>query len=100
MEYIKIQWHNDEPDYPKWLFSELNDERFETRKIEVFADGRHSFANADIEQGGVRLSTRPLPPNENIDAQPEFSLSVIGLVAFEAVWRKAIRQYKDSQTAR
>lgn len=35
------------PDEPVMLYSELNDDMWETRKVEVYADGRSDFANSE-----------------------------------------------------
>jgi hypothetical protein len=35
MTHIVVTWHHQHPDEPVELFSELDDERFEVRKVEV-----------------------------------------------------------------
>ncbi len=44
MKYIKVKWLHSHPDEPVLLYSELDKDRWETRKVEVFADGRIGFA--------------------------------------------------------
>ena len=72
-----------------WLYSELNYERREIRKIEVFADGLHDWAEGGRSTGAAQLSTRPLPSFEEIALQPEFTPREISREEFEVVWRKA-----------
>lgn len=43
---ISVQWLHSNPNYPIELLSELDNERNEVRKVEIFADGRMQFANS------------------------------------------------------
>src|SRR5262249_25192281 len=38
-EWIRVEWRHDSPDDPVVLYSELDAERWETRKVDVYADG-------------------------------------------------------------
>lgn len=40
MKYLFVRWIHNFPDEPVLLYSELDKSRFETRKIEVFPDGK------------------------------------------------------------
>lgn len=40
MKYIDVAWRHDFADEPVRLVSELDELRFETRKLEFFRDGR------------------------------------------------------------
>lgn len=46
MQYIKVKWVHPPNEYPVMLYSELDDRRYEIRKVEVFADGRMQYACA------------------------------------------------------
>lgn len=35
MEYMKCRWHHDDDDYPVWIYAELDEERWEVRKLEI-----------------------------------------------------------------
>jgi len=39
MTYLKVKWIHSHPDAPVLLYSELDRERWEVRKVEVFRDG-------------------------------------------------------------
>src|SRR6185295_1628385 len=39
MDYVKVWWKHDNPSMPTLLYSELDERRWETRKIEIFGDG-------------------------------------------------------------
>jgi hypothetical protein len=89
MSFLAVQWHHSNPEDPIWLYSELNDERREIRKVEVFADGLHDWAEGEASTGAAQLSKQPLPPFAEIALQPEFAPREISREEFEVVWRKA-----------
>ncbi|HEY8137683.1 MAG TPA: hypothetical protein VIF61_07565, partial [Methylocystis sp.] len=63
------------------------DHRWERRKVEVFADGSKGYAMKGEERGGTRLGLVPLPPFDEIAADPRFLPEKITEEEFEAVWR-------------
>jgi hypothetical protein len=75
MEYIKVKWLHSHPDEPVLLYSELDDNRWETRKVEVFADGSIGFASAteDTSSTNTKLSIVPIPTVEEIASDPPIS---------------------------
>jgi hypothetical protein len=81
---------------PHWLWLACivashvwDDERWELRKVEVYADGLHDWAEGERSTGTARLSDQALPSFEEIALQPEFTAREISREEFEAVWRKA-----------
>ena len=46
MEYYRTYWQHDD-DYPVWIYSEIDNHRYDTRGIEIFRNG--SAKNFDIE---------------------------------------------------
>ncbi len=91
MTHIVVTWHHKNPDDPVKLFSELNDERFEVRKVEVFRDGRRCFADASATSGDTMLGIVPVPPLEEIASDREFTPRTITREEFEAEWIAATR---------
>jgi hypothetical protein len=87
MSYISVQWVHQDPSDPIWLLSELDSERWETRKIEIFADGSKGYATKTEEVGGTRLGERPVPPLAKIAADPQFIPREIMQDEFEAAWQ-------------
>lgn len=71
------------------LYSELDDQRMEVRKVEVFADGRMDYAGRMGHKGNARLGKVPVPPLDEIAADPEFEPVKINQGEFDAVWAKA-----------
>src|ERR1035437_670067 len=72
--YLKVEWLHSFPDEPRWLYSELDADRNETRKVEGFPDGKLGYAALGKSSGGTRLSEVPIPPNAEIAADPQFRL--------------------------
>jgi hypothetical protein len=92
MQYVKVRWAHDFPDDPVVYYSELGEDRYETRKVQIFRDGRMEWADDHHESDTVGLSEVAFPPLEEIAAQPEFSPTVIDAREFEAVWRQAVAE--------
>jgi hypothetical protein len=86
MKYIKVRWIHSLPDEPIWLYSELNDDWWEVRKVEVFADGTKGYANHSEALGTTKLSIEPLPAIEEIASDPQFVPTEITRQEFEDVW--------------
>ena len=57
MRYLKAIWHRAGKHDPIVLISELDDERYEVRKVEVFAGGLLGFAGEQASAKGTRLGT-------------------------------------------
>ncbi|WP_421996326.1 DUF6881 domain-containing protein [Reyranella sp.] len=43
MKYIKVRWRHCLPNEPVTLYSEIDEDRWERRKVYVFADGSFGF---------------------------------------------------------
>ena len=86
MRYLKVHWKHDIPDEPRWLYSELDDQRLERRKIDVFPDSRWGFADEHEEVGGSALADSTTPAVEKINADPEFDATEIDRAEFESLW--------------
>jgi hypothetical protein len=90
MTYLKVKWNHAFPDDPIWLYSELDESRWEVRKVEIFADGRMGYADKSGDAEGTGLGEEPIPELEDIAADPQFEPSAISAVEFENVWRAAV----------
>ena len=71
------------------IYSELDHERWELRKVEIFPDGRMLYADPEVEFEETGLGQMPLPSLEEIAADPEFEPEVISKVEFEKIWAMA-----------
>jgi hypothetical protein len=88
MKYIRVKWKHTNPDEPVWLFSEVDQDGNEQRKLECFRNGFCDFASVDNSTGTTKLSTGPLPEMEKIARDPEFEPVEITKEEFETVWNK------------
>jgi len=91
MRYIAVEWLHDYPDEPILFYSELDEDRWELRKVEVFRDGTQHFADALHETDQTALSSEPIPSLEEIASDPEFNPKEISQAEFEIVWRSVTR---------
>lgn len=89
MTYLKVKWKHAFPNEPIWLYSELDGQRWEVRKVEAFADGRMGYADKACNAEGTGLGEEPIPELEDIAADPQFEPSMISAVEFGKVWREA-----------
>jgi hypothetical protein len=90
MYYVRVKWNHAIPEEPVWLYSELDRNRWETRKVEIFADGTIGFASAYEACGGTRLGQEPVPPLIEIAAAEEFEPQEITQEEFEKVWSNRV----------
>lgn len=86
MEYIDVSWLHKHVDEPVRMVSELDDVRFEVRKLEFYADGRVGMAVGVEEIQGTRLGGEPIPPLDEVNADPQFSGKYIAATEFEELW--------------
>jgi hypothetical protein len=71
------------------LFEEIDEQRYETRKVHQYADGRLVRTNR-ISDLSTSLAWVPVPPEDEIASQPEFEVLPLTAEEFEVVWRRAI----------
>jgi hypothetical protein len=73
------------------LWSELDADRNEVRKIEIWADGRVGYAYGGVEVGGSRLGESPVPQLDIIAGDPQFEPEAISQSDFEKLWTANVR---------
>lgn len=88
MRYLYVKWAHETSDDPVHLYSEIDEQFYECRKVEIYNDGRRGFADSIEEVGGTRLGIGPLPTFEEIAAQPEFEPRWMSEEEFREVWLK------------
>jgi hypothetical protein len=96
MRYIHVTWFHDHLDEPMELYSELDDEAREVRKVEVFGDGNLGFADALESSNSTRLGLEPVPPLKEIALDAQFRPEEIAKDEFERLWDLA-RSGADSR---
>lgn len=88
--YIRVLWRHAFPDDPVALWSELDADRGEVRKVEIWSGGRVGYASNAGEVGGTRLGDVPVPPLGEINLDPQFHAEMIAKDDFERCWIDAI----------
>lgn len=86
MLYIDVMWHHDDQDYPVRLVSELDENRWELRKLEFYRDGRVGKASKGGSTLDTALGIEPLPLIEEINGDGQFSAMPMEPEAFQALW--------------
>jgi hypothetical protein len=91
MRYIKVLWRHSHPDEPVTLFSELDEESWETRKVEIYRNGRADYADSQHAVGSTMLGLEPVPPLSEIAKDPQFEPLEISHSEFEEIWKAATK---------
>ncbi len=94
MKYLMVDWFHNFPDEPTKIYSEIDEQRNEIRKIELFRDGKVGYATEEVEFGGSGLSECPLPEIEEIAADLQFKPIEITSEEFEEVWKSKVSKQK------
>lgn len=87
--YFACRWEHESPDDPVVLYEEIGADRMEIRKVHEYQDGRlvRSDRVSDSKDG---LSWATVPPLDEIDADPAFSVMPLTSAEFDAVWSRAV----------
>jgi uncharacterized protein DUF6881 len=88
--FMRVRWHHSSVEHPVMLYSELDETRWEVRKVDLFADGRLSYADARTSTGDTRLGEAAVPLLEEIAASSELEPAEIGRAEFEEIWERAL----------
>lgn len=92
MKYIKVNWKHDFQNEPIILYSELDKEMNEIRKVEVYRNNVLGFAYKNISVNGTFLSKTKIIELSEINKDAQFLASEIKKEEFELIWRKAIKE--------
>jgi hypothetical protein len=90
MKYLRVKWTHPLPDEPIDIYSEIDDEGYETRKLEIVADGSIGFANGSEQVLSTELGEKPIPSVDEIASDPQFQPAVISREDFEGVCAKRL----------
>lgn len=88
--YIKVKWRHNDFEYPVLLYSELDDARWEIRKIEIWSDGKVGYASNTSDNGDTRLGLAPVPSVASIASDNQFEPIEISKTEFEEIWAKSV----------
>jgi hypothetical protein len=94
VKYLEVEWIHNFPDEPILLYSELDDSRFETRKVEVFRDGKRGYASKTESSGTTVLGIVAVPDIDVIAKDSQFIVKEIQRGLFEQVWIESVQVNK------
>ncbi len=89
MTFIKVVWLHKDTFDPVEMYSELDEARWELRKVEVFADGSMTHADNEHSTGTTGLGLVEMPSIEELAAYPEYIPTEISRSEFERIWAQA-----------
>jgi hypothetical protein len=87
MMYLRVLWKHSFADEPVELLSELDEARFEVRKVEVFRDGHKGYASNTESERGTELGVEPIPHLAEIASDPQFLPEEISREEFDVAWK-------------
>ncbi|WP_369803510.1 hypothetical protein [Cohnella sp. OV330] len=97
--FIKVIWFHQEIEDPVLLYSELDQSKFEKRKIELFRNGKIGLADTELELNSM-LGICEVPPLTEINMNPEFFGFEINKDEFECVWNDALQKLNVNKWTR
>jgi hypothetical protein len=92
MNYIKLDWAHSSADKPTTFYIELDENRYETRKVVVYLSGKMFYIDEVDFTKDVFLSEHPFPSHEEISTSGTLNSVDISKFDFEQLWKKAIKQ--------
>lgn len=92
MTYIKVSWKHSFSDEPVLMYSELDENRNEIRKVEIYRDGIMGYAWKDISMNGTTLSESEIPELSVINKDIQFEGVGIIKDEFDIIWETATKR--------
>ena len=92
--YYFCDWFHDFEDEPCRIYSEVGEDLYETRRVDVFKDGRTNKGSIeDLERDPLAVADQPYLPRDEMlkvtNSSEEFHMEEISAAEFERVWRSA-----------
>ncbi|SKB10104.1 hypothetical protein SAMN06295964_3102 [Aeromicrobium choanae] len=89
MRHLQVRWSHGSTDHQVMLYSEIDNDGYEIRKVDEYANGRLDLAGEGIETGSTGLGTERIPPMEEINVDPQSRAAPLDPVEFEQIWDRA-----------
>jgi len=89
LDYVSVEWLHSTLSEPVHLYYELDADRYERRKLEVYQDGTMHSASASHGQGSTFLAWEPHPTQPEIEVNPEFHVREMTAQESDAIWDRA-----------
>ncbi len=89
MKYIKLEWFHDIETEPNIIYSEINNQQYEVRKVEVYKGGVFIKCSEEMVDSQIELADVPFPLNlDEINEDKQFLAKYISKEDFEKIWNK------------
>jgi hypothetical protein len=99
MNYVLVKWIHSFPSEPVLLYSEIDENRWEVRKVEVYADGHCGYASSEGGFSGSILGQVQFPPVAEIAEDKQFEPCELSQEEFEHIWAHRKRpNYRAERT--
>ncbi|MBY0547438.1 MAG: hypothetical protein K2W95_09115 [Candidatus Obscuribacterales bacterium] len=89
MKYIKVRWIHEFDDEPILYFEELDDSRYERRRIEIYRSGVICPMTARELEALGPVDHMPLPEVSDLNRDEDFEAEEITAAEFETQWQLA-----------
>lgn len=86
MRYFSSIWIHDNIEDPILFASEVGDDQYEIRKIEIWIDGRVGWADTSNHSANTRLGKAEVPSTNEINQGKEFIAKDITNIDFDRFW--------------
>lgn len=90
VRHQRVEWIHTFVNEPVNIYSEIDDDGWEQRKVEIYRDGHSSFASATDYSGDSAISEVRLPSLDEINEDPQFVGREITAAEFSAAWVVAV----------
>ena len=87
LKYILLNWFHNLEDEPYIIYSEIDNQRYETRKIEIYKNGTIRKCNEKMLNSQIELGDVAFPENlDEINQDEQFHAQYISKEEFESMW--------------
>lgn len=90
MKYILLKWFHNLENEPYIIYSEIDNQRYEVRKIEIYKNGITRKCDEKMVNSQIELGDVAFPENlDDINQDKEFYAQYISKEEFESIWNKS-----------
>jgi hypothetical protein len=89
MIYYKVKWSHSNRDFPVLIFSEIDENRLQVRKVEMFYDGSYGRADRRKSIGSTQLSDQKIASLNELSKFTDLEIEEIDKGVFESIWADA-----------
>lgn len=91
MKYILLKWFHNLDDEPYKIYSEIDDQRYEMRKIEMYKNGTIYICDEKMINSQIELADVAFPEDlDEINQDGQFFARYISKEEFESIWNKTV----------